>query len=261
MWTRDPCDCNENNDGRSGDRLSDIEQRSRASVACSLGTLQERLDTAVRRPEAHGSRARRRDRPACALRPRRVPSPVGRFRSRVVGANPRVARHRAEEPFHGDRGPCLPRSQVRRARHRCLRRGHARYARGRREPSGRSLHGGRDWRMGPDRLDAHSRLRARSDVQQGAAALRAGLPRRRAAARGSRGDLTGRCARAHAGHGARHSRRDPPDPRRSAQARSDALDRHASAARPAVHVHVGGAAALCHRVGWNHRDHGALALG
>ena len=72
----------------------------------------------------------------------------------------------------GDRRPRLPRSQVRRARHRGLRRRHARYADGRREPAGRSLHGRRHGRLGPHRVDADARLRARGHLQQGAAALR-----------------------------------------------------------------------------------------
>ena len=58
---------------------------------------------------------------------------------------------------------------------------------GGREPTGRSLHGGRHGRLGPHRVDADSRLRARGRVQQGAAALRPRFSRRRAAARGPRG--------------------------------------------------------------------------
>ena len=46
----------------------------------------------------------------------------------------------------------------------------------------------------------------------------------------------------------------------SAQARHHALDRDASAARPAVHVHVGAAAARGRRTGRNHRDHGRVAF-
>ena len=182
-----PKTCNENKSSRSSDRPGADEQRSRAGVAHSLGTLQERRDAAVRRPEAQGSGPRRRHRPACSLRPRLVPSPVGRVRGRGVGASARLARHRAEEPLRGDGRYRLPRPQVRRARHRGIRRRHARYAGGRGEPAGRSLHGGRYGGMGPHRLDAHARLRARGHVQQRAAALRSCVSRRRAAARGSRG--------------------------------------------------------------------------
>ena len=181
-----PKTCNENKSSRSSDRPGADEQRSRAGVAHSLGTLQERGDAAVRRPAAHGSGPHRRHRPACSLRPRLVSSPVGRVRNRGIGARTRLARHRAEEPLSRDGRYRLPRSQVRCARHRGIRRGHARYAGGRAEPTGRSLHGGRHGRLGPHRVDAHSRLRARSHVQQGTAALRPRLSRRRAAARGAR---------------------------------------------------------------------------
>ena len=75
------------------------------------------------------------------------------------------------------------------------------------------------------------------------------VSRRRALTRDARGDRLGGRARAHAGHGARHSRRGTDDPRGSAQTWSDALDRHASVARPAVHVHVGAAATRGRRAG------------
>ena len=46
-----PKTCNENKSSRSSDRLGADEQRSRAGVAHSLGTLQERRAAAVGRPE------------------------------------------------------------------------------------------------------------------------------------------------------------------------------------------------------------------
>ncbi len=255
-----PKTCNENKSSRSSDRPGADEQRSRAGVAHSLGTLQERGDAAVRRPAAQDPILTGAIDLHAHYGPDSYPRQWDAFEiaalAQAAGLRGIVLKNHCRETAgiaylvrkYGAQG-----IEVFGARH-------ARYAGGRAEPTGRSLHGGRHGRLGPHRLDAHSRLRARGHVQQRTAALRPRFSRRRAAARGSRSHRLGSRARAHVGDGARHSRRDAHDPRGSAQARNYALDRDASAARPAVHVHVDAAAARRRRVGRHHRDHCRLAL-
>ena len=250
-------------DGRSGEVYDEWAPLLAQSVAhgdadvpqSTLGTVQGSKPEAVCRSEAHRSRADRGHRPARASRTRQLRQAVGRVRGREARQGARHARRRPQEPLDGDGWPRTAGSQVRNTGDRGLRQPDARHAGRWRESHGGPLHGRRGGRLGPDRVDADPRFRARGQLQQGNAGQGHRVAQRETDSRSVRSARPDQAAQLHPGHRPPDARGGPHGHGRSQAARHHQDHRDPPTARGAVHEHVASADAGGREARRRHRNH------